>query len=219
MSITLTEISVAKIMVHATQNSRSCVHGILLGTSPMEITDALPVSHSTPTKPIIDMALRFAESYCEDLNSKGDLRKTRILGWYAGNEREGISEPSLVTKKIISGIQHGMNTGYENESPNTSQDAVLIMINDEYKEFMKKQSGPDGSRKGFDVIVNGDKKSLNSIQIEGGSWNDSNSKIVDICHQNSVKIYDFEDHLNCGLDGLKERDWLRNPNIAKKFRA
>jgi hypothetical protein len=165
------------------------------------------------------MSLRFAEAYCEDLNSKGDANKTRILGWYAGNEREGISEPNPVTKKIISGIQNGMNADIDSKKSDGSLDAILIMINDEYKDFMKKQSGPDGSRKGFDVIVNGDKKSLDSVHIEGGDWNISSSKIVDICHQDSIQIYDFEDHLNGGSDDLKERDWLRNPNVAKKFRV
>jgi hypothetical protein len=219
MTILINDIVYAKIMIHATQNSLSCVHGILLGTSPTQITDALPVSHSTPTKPIIDMALRFAEAYCEDINSQEDTNRTRIIGWYAGNEREGINEPNPVTKKIISGIQHGMNTDSENASSDSSQDAILIMINNEFKDFMLKQSGPDGSKKGFDVIVSGDKKSLDSVHIEGGDWSNSSCKIVDICHKDSIQIYDFEDHLNGGVGGLKERDWLRNPNVAKKFRV
>lgn len=213
MSVTINEKAYAKIMLHATRNSRSCVHGILIGSSSSEITDALPVSHSIPTKPIIDMALQFADAYCEEFNSNSEGKSIGIVGWYVGNELEDDDEPNPVTKKIVSGIEEGMTDG-ENENDIASPtSAALIMINKDYKYFMKKQCGSDGSKKGFDIFFGGEKKPINSVNIQGNDWVSISEKIVDMCHKGYIQVYDFEDQIDGGVSGFQERDWLRNPQV------
>ena len=68
-----------KMIIHSIQNATSEIHGILVGKSSSKgksIEDVLPVCHSSPTKPILDMAFRLADSYLA--NHTSDLK---IMGW------------------------------------------------------------------------------------------------------------------------------------------
>eukprot|EP00816_Leptocylindrus_hargravesii_P012372 CAMPEP_0196809340 /NCGR_PEP_ID=MMETSP1362-20130617/9296_1 /TAXON_ID=163516 /ORGANISM="Leptocylindrus danicus, Strain CCMP1856" /LENGTH=177 /DNA_ID=CAMNT_0042184011 /DNA_START=77 /DNA_END=610 /DNA_ORIENTATION=+ len=98
-------------MLHAAQYSRSSIHGILLGTHDADnntwnAVDALPVCHSVPTKPLLDMAFRLAEAYCGE--------EMDIIGWYTANARIGDNTPIPTAVKVASAI---------------SNDSVLVMVN------------------------------------------------------------------------------------------
>eukprot|EP00554_Chaetoceros_debilis_P007426 CAMPEP_0194072768 /NCGR_PEP_ID=MMETSP0149-20130528/417_1 /TAXON_ID=122233 /ORGANISM="Chaetoceros debilis, Strain MM31A-1" /LENGTH=228 /DNA_ID=CAMNT_0038752673 /DNA_START=71 /DNA_END=757 /DNA_ORIENTATION=+ len=221
--IQLSEVSYTKMMLHATLNSRSPIHGILIGEvsgeetdSTAHITDILPVCHSHPTKPIIDMALRFANAYCKDSEDKLD-----IVGWYTANERVGDTNPSPVAWKVLQGIQKNKTNDEDDTSPRDS--LILMMIqSDSYETMLKKECTVDGSGKGFEVFKTHDKKYEDLADVtlsSSATWKEVASNVSDIClkagEDGGAKLYDFEQHLDGGAEGLKERDWLRNAQVAK----
>ena len=61
----------------------------------------LQVCHSHPTKPIVDMALQFAEAYCNDSDN------LEIVGWYTANERVGDNQPSPLARTVTQGFAQG----------------------------------------------------------------------------------------------------------------
>ena len=73
--------------------------------------------------------------------------------------------------------------------------------------------------KGFDVYMTHDKKyNLSDVTLSDASWLECSTKVSDVCleaSEGSVQLYDFEQHLDGGINGLQERDWLRNPQVAK----
>lgn len=79
-SLKITDLAHAKILLHAMQYSTSSIHGILIGNykgSELQIQDSIPVCHSAPTKPILDMAFRMVDSHIN--NNIGD--GSQIVGW------------------------------------------------------------------------------------------------------------------------------------------
>ena len=76
----------AKILRHAIQYSEGPIHGILIGqfhypknnnAGPMlEVQDCVPICHSSPTKPLLDMAFRLVQTHID--NEPGSLE---IVGW------------------------------------------------------------------------------------------------------------------------------------------
>lgn len=104
-------------MLHAAQYPRSPIHGILLGThdpdnNTWHAVDVLPVCHSVPTKPLLDMAFRLADAYCEE--------EMEIIGWYTGNARIGDNLPSPSSVKVASAVASLKSIG---------NDSVLLMVN------------------------------------------------------------------------------------------
>lgn len=100
--VAISPISHAKIILHAVRHSYTSIHGILIGYingDSIQVNDVLPVCHSSPTKPILDMALRIANAYAIDSGVKADeSRQQQIVGWYTANERVGKNdEPGQVS--------------------------------------------------------------------------------------------------------------------------
>ena len=104
-SISLSTVSQGKMALHAAKHGHGPIHGILIGTrsssptSPasLEVTDAVPVCHEDPTKPIVDMSLRLVDGH---LSIKND--GTRIVGWYSANSNAGDDGPSPSARRVAS---------------------------------------------------------------------------------------------------------------------
>ncbi|EJK73068.1 hypothetical protein THAOC_05327 [Thalassiosira oceanica] len=105
-SISLSTVSQSKMALHAAKHGHgNPIHGILVGrssspTSPassLEVTDAVPVCHEDPTKPIVDMSLRLVDGH---LSVKND--GTRIVGWYTSNSNAGDEGPSPSARRVAS---------------------------------------------------------------------------------------------------------------------
>jgi hypothetical protein len=82
------------------------IHGILLGqrsASLLEVADVLPVCHEVPTKPIVDMALRFADIYLQQKNEA-----LEIVGWYTANANVSSSleeeMPNVSACRVVSSM-------------------------------------------------------------------------------------------------------------------
>eukprot|EP00558_Chaetoceros_sp_UNC1202_P011436 CAMPEP_0197237234 /NCGR_PEP_ID=MMETSP1429-20130617/4127_1 /TAXON_ID=49237 /ORGANISM="Chaetoceros sp., Strain UNC1202" /LENGTH=213 /DNA_ID=CAMNT_0042696201 /DNA_START=77 /DNA_END=718 /DNA_ORIENTATION=+ len=209
-AVQINDLAYTKMMLHASLNSRTPIHGILLSspqTSSNEtvVSDALPVCHSTPTKPILDMALRLADAYCND-------NDVQIVGWYTANERVGDDAPSPIAWKVISSMKSIMGSKAE---------PILAMITSEsFEAMLRKECSADGSGKGFELRATAQGQSdnivdLGDIKAEGNDWIEASCKVADICLEGGVQLFDFEQHLDGGVKGLKERDWLRNAQVAK----
>lgn len=199
------------MMAHTIRNSHTVVHGILLGKydGQLTVSDVLPVCHSHPTKPILDMSLRLAEAYCL---VNGESENLEIIGWYTAPEKEVDESPGPVALKIIRSI--ASNSG--------SKEPILICItNRDVENFLKLEKSSDIDNTGFSVFGNdggnhwNDLYKLDSIKSSINSWSASNEAAVHVCLDDDMKCYDFEDHLGSGSGGIKEKDWIRNESIGK----
>jgi hypothetical protein len=213
-TVSISPLVHAKMMTHAVQNPRSVVHGILIGTSSessssLTIVDALPVCHSTPTKPLLDMSLRLSEAYCLTNDDK-----LEIVGWYTAPEKDVDETPGPVALKIISSIAANSKV----------KDPVLVTItNTGMENFLQMEKSSDGDKMGFTVYGKDgknhwvDEYEEGSINVSEGSWSSSNDAAVNVCLNDELKIFDFEDHMSGGSDSksIKEKDWLRNGTIRK----
>lgn len=198
-----------KMMLHATKNSTTQIHGILIGTSSsssINITDAIPICHSAPTKPIVDMGLRLVQA---------SLDKEEIVGWYSGNERAGDNLPSSVSYKLAAQIQ----------ALNEKDAAVLVMINsDSFTNMLENHCDESGRDRGFDVYsVTGNKSdvdmplSTSNVSLAEGDWKSVSGTVAETCLKDGAGVVDFENQLEAGAKGLKnklqEGDWLRNVHV------
>lgn len=100
-SISLSTVSQAKMALHAARHGHgNPIHGILVGRSSpasVEVTDAVPVCHEEPTKPIVDMSLRLVDGH---LTIKND--GTGIVGWYTANANAGDDAPGPSARRVAS---------------------------------------------------------------------------------------------------------------------
>lgn len=213
-SISISPMVHSKMMNHAVRNPRSVVHGILLGKSDAnDITavDVLPVCHSPPTKPLLDMSLRLAEAYCL---SNEDDNNLEIIGWYTAPEKNVDESPGAAALKIVSSIA--------STSESNDKHPILICItNKDMENFFKVGNLSDSDRRGFSIYGRDEgsqwksEYSIDSIQSSMGSWSSSNQIAVGACLDKELTCFDFENHLDGGTDGCKEIDWIRNVNVNK----
>jgi len=189
------------MMLHASTNSRTPIHGILIGQQSSDqcsVTDIVPVSHSNPTKPIIDMALRFTEEFCRVQG--GGLM---MVGWYTANERVGDNTPSPIAWKVVANMKETLS----------SEPILAIITSDSFEVMLRKECTADGQGKGFKVYSNCDESSeaVEDIKAENGDWSEVSALVADICLKGNAKLCDFENHLEGGV----EENWLKNEQVAK----
>ncbi len=216
-SLSFQPIVHAKMMAHASKNPRSVVHGILLGnfdSNQANVVDVLPVCHSTPTKPILDMSLRLAEAYCISSDEK---TKIEIIGWYTAPEKDIDDSPGPVALKIISSIAASSES-----SENDNEHILVCITNKDMEKFFKVKKDSDHEHMGFTVYAcnsDGEGKwnnqySEESIKSSIVSWSSSNKAAVQVCLDDDLQFFDFEDHLSSGTDDIKQTDWIKNKSFG-----
>jgi len=221
--VSIKSVAHLKMMLHATNHCRAVIHGVLLGqystSNTVEVTDVLPVFHSVPTKPILSIALRLADAY-------GDTTKTTIVGWYTSNETSGNTAPNHASLKIINSISSFASDKGE---------PILITIPAFCLESFLTSNDEKDSKGGLQIYKSNTKKHwltpYPTSSITFTDDNDDNNKkmitaaIVTASKTKELPFYDFEDHLASqsgeadNKEILKERDWIRNPCVAKFINA
>lgn len=222
-NITFTPIAQAKMMTHAARHSRTIVNGILIGKFEADkvlISDIAPVCHSIPTKPLLDMALRLTEAYC--VSDDGDSNQYEIVGWYTAPEKQVDNGPGPVALKIIRSMAATVGGGASTNDSN--KEPVLVTItNSCLEKFYNSDKTSNSDQMGFLVHGKDDETNHWTKQYEEGnitmskeaSWKSSNDVAVEVSLNDGLEFYDFEDHVSGGMENVKDRDWLRNGNIAK----
>ena len=223
-----------KMLLHACQNPYTQVHGALLGSfgtrssggggPELTITDAIPVFHSSPTKPLLDMALQLIEAHTN--SNSGGGGGVGVVGWYSANERLGDDDrPGQAALRIVGGIAAGLE-GMGGKAPPTHAEPVAVLV----------------SNRGAVDVLGGDSNGVADLKIFGRDrvnrqqWikmyaqehikcSASSQKVVrEVCSDDGElsappSIYDFEDHLDGGAENLATRDWLTNlvvTNLVRK---
>ena len=202
-SVKFSTAAYTKMMLHATTNTTTQIHGILVGTSSSNITDAIPVCHTPPTKPILDMALRLAQAYIAD----NDSGSSQIVGWYTANERSNDDTPSPPTWKIVQNID-------------PVNGILVIVTSNSFDSMLQRKCDQDGRGRGFEVYSMQDTEmpmSCSSVLVDG-DWVEVANKVADACLSDGAVVYDFENQLDAGAKGLKNKssvEWLKNPHVQK----
>jgi len=202
-SVKFSKVAYTKMMLHATTNPTTQIHGILVGTNSYDITDAIPVCHTPPTKPLLDMALRITQAYIADDGSGS----SQIVGWYTANERSNDDIASPPTWKIVQSIDR--------------DNGILVLVtSDSFDSLLQNRCDQDGRGRGFEVYSMQEPETpmaCSSVSIEKGDWVEVSKSVADACLTDGAVVYDFENQLEGGMKGLKDKslDWLRNVHVQK----
>ena len=199
--IVLSALAHVKILLHAAQNPCCPVHGILVGEEngqeSIYICDVLPVCHSSPTKPVLDMGLRLAE-----VHLKGEKRF--FAGWYTSNERLDDMEIKTSAYRIMDAI-------YEKEDHST--DLVLAFLSG--TGFASVIKGPiESNESGLNWFGRDEKANNWSREISNDLISAEKNTVQILDTAENISLFDFEHHLACDMNEMKEIDWLRNPSIS-----
>mmetsp|Transcript_28011 Transcript_28011/g.56734 ORF Transcript_28011/g.56734 Transcript_28011/m.56734 type:complete len:232 (+) Transcript_28011:159-854(+) len=219
-SVVVSPAAHTKMILHACRNPHSQVHGVLIGSFDKQATggpvlhlsDAIPIFHSSPTKPILDTALRLIEAHID-----GSPGAVGIMGWYSANERLGDdARPGQAALRIVGGLA----TGFEDMGKSIPTHAELVTIlvsNKDTVELLKDDGGNSGAA-GLKVFGRDTRKHWLRPYAPGNvkctSTSGRAAKAACLEDIKRMPIFDFEDHLDGGAEHLGERDWLTNTVVS-----
>jgi len=231
-NVVISIIAYTKMVLHAIRNPTSQVHGILVGVfregPTLTITDVVPLFHSAPTKPILDIALRLAET---SINvSKSSLSGvSRVVGLYTANERLGDDEqPGQASLRIMGNISKRFGASPETTLPVHAEPIIILIQNmglasmigeGESSQNVIKMFGRDNCKHWIRSI----KEEYFTVSNEEGN-NIDLLKCIEIvraaCAQDEAKLpmFDFENHMDYGADSVRKTDWLNNAAVVEFIR-
>ncbi|KAL3799931.1 hypothetical protein HJC23_007404 [Cyclotella cryptica] len=209
------------------------IHGILLGqrsAALLQVTDVLPVCHEVPTKPIVDMALRFADIYVQQTKET-----VEIVGWYTANANVTSSEkealPNVSACRVVSSMA---------EQINNNEGLVLVLLSSigvcstfGEKEQEGKSPTPlftvfekDGKTRTFTQNV--DASRVVTKESTKGEVSDAilqaltrmskfSSEYDEPTTAGELIIYDFVDHITDfeKREDLDEKNWIENKAVVE----
>ena len=136
-SVTISPEVFALMGVHASCHPTTPVHGVLVGNrnksnkNEVEITDAYPICHESPTKILVETSLSLILSVLEDDNKT----KKSIVGWYTAPELLEETKPGPVALRVVASIAAASTTG---------EPVLLVLNNDKIvKLFEKEETDPN----------------------------------------------------------------------------
>ena len=99
----------ALMAAHAASHPTTAIHGVLIGnrnssTNKVDVTDAFPICHENPTKPLVETALALVQSNLEGQQQKDNDKKSCIVGWYTAPELLYEKKPGPVALRIVAGL-------------------------------------------------------------------------------------------------------------------
>jgi len=209
-----------KIILHALKNPTSQIHGILLGKSVdgtpiISIEDILPVFHSAPTKPIIDMSFRLADNHCEAKNREDGNNSINIIGWYSANEKFDYGNPSQVSLRVMSFI--GSKLIQDDDDLSGSVEPILILLNNsKLEEQLRKKEEKIDSISHHALQVYGRDNRNNWLRpfLQEHVVVVKSSIPATVYENDSLEFFDFEDHLDSSnKEEIKKRDWILNSAV------
>ena len=115
----------ALMAAHAASHPTTAIHGVLIGnrnssTNKVDVTDAFPICHENPTKPLVETALALVQSNLEGQQQKDTDKKSCIVGWYTAPELLYEKKPGPVALRIVAGLAAA-----------SSEEPVLLVLNNE----------------------------------------------------------------------------------------
>ncbi|KAJ3170446.1 ER membrane protein complex subunit 8 [Geranomyces variabilis] len=110
----LSHVAYSKLVLHAAKHSVCEVSGVLIGRKKsgdeVEVVDAVPLFHSRPLAPMLEVALQQVQLYC-------DQNSLQVVGLYAANQGSANKDVSAATSKIAGKIDDNLGGG-----------AILLML-------------------------------------------------------------------------------------------
>ncbi|KAJ3161235.1 ER membrane protein complex subunit 8 [Geranomyces variabilis] len=104
----LSHLAHSKLVLHAAKHSVCEVSGVLIGRKKsgdeIEVVDAVPLFHSRPLAPMLEVALQQVQIYC-------DQKSLQVVGLYAANQGFANKDVSAVTSKIAGKIDDNLGGG------------------------------------------------------------------------------------------------------------
>lgn len=127
----------ALMAAHAASHPTTAIHGVLIGnrnssTNKVDVTDAFPICHENPTKPLVETALALVQSNLEGQQQKDTDKKSCIVGWYTAPELLYEKKPGPVALRIVAGLAAAASSeNNDSSSSSSSGEPVLLVLNNE----------------------------------------------------------------------------------------
>ncbi|KAJ3056959.1 hypothetical protein HK097_002337 [Rhizophlyctis rosea] len=195
---TLQQLPYLKLILHAAKYPLQPVAGILIGIKTdgpsVTITDALPLFHSHPLSPNIEIALQQADTYSSQTSQQ-------IVGVYSANEIASDKNVAPAIGKLAAKVDEILVGG-----------SVLLQV-----DPTKVSSSDDVAL--IPHTLNANTKSWKpfpSAELKTVPDASSLHTVVEAHLQSRTyeSLHDFDNH----LDNIQS-DWLRNPQIQKLIKA
>jgi hypothetical protein len=199
--IALSPLSQAKMALHSARHGFSPIHGILIGhrsANSIEVTDALPVCHEVPTRPLVNTSLRMADIYLSD-------KKEEILGWYTANATGG-DEPNVPALRVVNSMADQSGDEMIVVLVAAEQDGPLCTVFERAggKTFTQKVDASRIECKDAQVrdVVNRGIRGMSNFSSEYGG--------------KGLVIYDYVDHVSSyeKREDLDSMNWIENTAVA-----
>jgi len=123
-SVTISPEVFALLVAHAASHPTTTVHGVLIGnrkSNKVDVTDAFPICHENPTRPLVETALALVQS-----NLEGETNKY-IVGWFTAPELLYETKPGPVALRIVASLA----ASSRGNSSSSSGEPVLLSLNNE----------------------------------------------------------------------------------------
>jgi hypothetical protein len=135
-SVTISPEVFALMAAHAASHPTTAIHGVLIGnrnssTNKVDVTDAFPICHENPTKPLVETALALVQSNLEGQQLKDNDKKSCIVGWYTAPELLYETKPGPVALRIVAGLAAASSENNDSCSSSSSGEPVLLVLNNE----------------------------------------------------------------------------------------
>lgn len=218
-SVSVSPAAHAKMILHACRNPHSQVHGVLIGSFDkqstgggpvLNVSDAIPIFHSSPTKPILDIALRLIEAQI----AGGSEESAGIVGWYSCNERLGDdARPGQAALRIVGGLAAGFDA-MGKSLPTHAELVTILVSNKDMVDFFKGDGEKSGGAACLKVFGRDTRKHWLRPYAPGNvkcaSTSTKTARAACLEDTKRMPLYDFEDHLDGEGESLGDRDWLTN---------
>lgn len=99
-AVTISSLALTAIALHSRRHRTTQVHGVLTGStkdSTVEVKDALPVCHESPTKPLVESALALSMSAIPE--------GSEVVGWYTVPEMLQGTDPGPAALRIAASLE------------------------------------------------------------------------------------------------------------------
>lgn len=201
-SVTISPEVFALMGVHASCHPTTPLHGVLVGNrnksknGEVEITDAFPICHESPTKILVETSLSLILSVLEDDNNN----KKSIVGWYTAPELLDETKPGPVALRIVASIAAAASA--------TGGEPVLLVLNNDkiVKLFEKEETDPNSC-----VQAYGKDFGMQWMEPVKSTKVTDSPKAVKAVLNDKLQVKDLVDHWEAGTSS----EWTTASSLTK----
>mmetsp|Transcript_29977 Transcript_29977/g.30465 ORF Transcript_29977/g.30465 Transcript_29977/m.30465 type:complete len:219 (-) Transcript_29977:1721-2377(-) len=129
-SVTISPEVFALLVAHAASHPTTTVHGVLIGNrsksnNKVDVTDAFPICHENPTRPLVETALALVQSNLEEEETNNKY----IVGWFTAPELLYETKPGPVALRIVASLAAASSS--RNDPSSFSGEPVLLSLHNE----------------------------------------------------------------------------------------